>query len=84
MYLPTFHKFDGTIDPTLHLTHFKLSILSTSIHEERIDAIMCKVFPRSVKGATFKLFGELASNTISSYASLVRLFIIHFASYRIA
>lgn len=59
-------------------------MMSTCVLYGHRDAILCKVFLRSLKGVALKWFGELSPNTISSYANIVRLFITHFVSYQIA
>lgn len=72
--------FNGTTYPTLHLIHFKLSMMSTSETERHNDAIMYKVFPRSLNGVALIWFGKLDLNTYS-YASLVKIFITHFTRW---
>lgn len=84
MNLLSFEKFDGTIDPTHHLTYFKLYMMLTSVLEGYNDAILCNVFLRSLKEAVLKWFGELTPNTITSYAGFVKISITHFVSYRTA
>jgi len=46
------------------------------------DAMLCRVFPTSLKGAALSWFTKLSPNSIDSFATLVAKFETHFATSR--
>jgi len=46
------------------------------------DAILCRVFPTSLKGATLSWFTKLSPNSIDSFATLLTMFETQFATSR--
>ena len=60
-------RYDGFTDPDEHIdaytTHMSLYTLD--------DAVLCRVFPTSLKGSTLRWFTKLPPNSINSFATLV-------------
>ena len=46
------------------------------------DAVLCRVFPTSLKGAALSWFTKLSPNSIDSFATLVAKFETQFATSR--
>ena len=47
------------------------------------DAVLCRVFPTSLKGATPSWFTKLSSNSIDNFVTLVAKFETQFATSRL-
>jgi len=60
-------RYDGSTDPDEHMDAYATHMsLYTSD-----DAVLCRVFPTSLKGATLSWFTKLPPNSIDSFATLV-------------
>ncbi|XP_021831503.1 uncharacterized protein LOC110771502 [Prunus avium] len=75
---PSFTPFKGDSDPESHLKHFK----SVMILHKADDALMCKVFVMTLRGAAQDWFHTLPSGSISSFKELAYVFAKEYTSYR--
>ena len=75
---PSFLHFKGDSDPESHLKHFK----SVMILHQADDALMCKVFTITLRGAAQDWFHTLPSRSISSFKELAYVFTKEYTSYR--
>ncbi|CAL9003898.1 unnamed protein product [Prunus brigantina] len=75
---PSFTCFKGDSDPESHLKHFK----SLMILHKTEDALMCKVFAMTLRGAAQDWFHTLPSESISSFKELAYVFAKEYTSYR--
>ncbi|XP_021803446.1 uncharacterized protein LOC110747605, partial [Prunus avium] len=75
---PSFTCFKGDSDPESHLKHFK----SLMILYKAEDALMCKVFAMTLRGAAQDWFHTLPSGSISSFKELAYVFTKEYTSYR--
>ena len=67
-------SYDGARDPLDHLETFK-----TLMHLQGVaDAIMCRAFPTTLKGAARIWFSRLTPNSISTFKELSAQFTTHF------
>ncbi|XP_030925105.1 uncharacterized protein LOC115952173 [Quercus lobata] len=67
-------SYDGVRDPLDHLETFK-----TLMHLQGVaDAIMCRAFPTTLKGATRIWFSRLTPNSISTFKELGAQFTTYF------
>ena len=67
-------SYDGVRDPLDHLETFK-----TLMHLQGVaNAIMCRAFPTTLKGATRIWFSRLTPNSISTFKELSAQFTTHF------
>jgi len=72
----TMSQYDGTTDPEEHVDVFTTQAgLYTSE-----DAILCRVFPTSLKGPALNWFTRLPPNSIDCFDTLVTRFDIQFAT----
>ena len=72
------NRYDGSTDPDEHMDAYTTHMsLYTSD-----DAVLCRVFPTSLKGATLSWFTKLSPNSIDSFATLVAKFETQFATNR--
>jgi len=71
-------QYDGSTDPDEHMDAYTthLSVYTSD------DAVLCRVFPTSLKGATLNWFTKLSPNSIDSFATLVVKFETQFATSR--
>ncbi|CAL8992969.1 unnamed protein product [Prunus brigantina] len=76
--MPSFTHFKGDSDPKSHLKHFK----SVMILHKADDALMCKVFVMTLRGAAQDWFHTLPSGSISSFKELSYVFAKEYTSYR--
>jgi len=71
-------RYDGSTNPDEHIdaytTHMSLYTLD--------DAVLCRVFPTSLKGAALNWFTKLSPNSIDSFATLVAKFETQFVTSR--
>ncbi|CAL9024763.1 unnamed protein product [Prunus brigantina] len=74
---PSFTCFKGDSDPESHLKHFK----SLMILYKAEDALMCKVFAMTLRGAAQDWFHTLSSGSISSFKELAYIFTKEYTSY---
>ncbi|XP_020426548.1 uncharacterized protein LOC109950824 [Prunus persica] len=75
---PSFIHFKGDSDPESHLKHFK----NVMILHQADDALMCKVFTITLRGAAQDWFHTLPSRSISSFKELAYVFTKEYTSYR--
>jgi len=72
-------RYDSTTDPDEHMddytTHMSLYTLD--------DAVLCRLFPTSLKGGTLSWLTKLPPNSINSFATLVSKFETQFATNRL-
>jgi len=71
-------RYDGSTDPDEHMDAYTthLSLYTSD------DAVLCQVFPTSLKGAVLSWFTKLSPNSIDSFATLVAKFETQFATSR--
>jgi len=63
-------RYDGSTDPNEHMDAYTTHMsLYTSD-----DAVLCRVFPTSLKGASLSWFTKLSPNSIDNFATLVAKF----------
>ena len=74
----TIDRYDGSTNPDEHIDVYTtdIGLFTTS------EAIMCRVFPNSLKGMTLSWFTKLPLNSIDSFRTLVNLFTTQFATSR--
>ena len=71
-------RYDGSTDPDEHIDAYTTHMsLYTSD-----DAVLCRVFPTSLKGVALNWFIKLSPNSIDSFATLVTMFETQFATSR--
>ncbi|CAL8119241.1 unnamed protein product [Prunus armeniaca] len=75
---PSFTHFKGDSDPESHLKHFK----SVMILHKADNALMCKVFVVTLRGAAQDWFHTLPSGSINSFKELAYVFTKEYTSYR--
>ena len=66
----TFTIYNKRIDPVEHVSHFNQRM---AIHS-RNEALICKVFPSSLKPVSMRWFDGLEKDSIRSYEELTRAF----------
>lgn len=76
--LPKFELFDGTIDPTKHVLHYKQLMEMTTMSSSRKDVVLYMVFTSSLSGSTLVQFSRLPPHSVVSFLQLVELFINQF------
>ena len=71
-------RYDGSTDPDEHIDVYTtdIGLFTTS------EAIMCRVFPNSLKGMALSSFTKLPPYSIDSFKTLVNLFTTQFATSR--
>ncbi|XP_030939494.1 uncharacterized protein LOC115964295 [Quercus lobata] len=67
---PPFNSYNGKTDPVEHVSHY---IHMMSLHT-RNDALMCKVFPSSLRATALRWFNGLRKGTVHSSAELIQEF----------
>ena len=73
-HMPQIDSYDRVRDPLDHLENFK-----TLMHLQGVaDAIMCRVFHMTLKGAARIWFSRLTPNSISTFKELSAQFTTHF------
>ncbi|GKV27231.1 hypothetical protein SLEP1_g36424 [Rubroshorea leprosula] len=75
----SFETYDGTKDPDNHL-HAFYSVMQA---QNASDALMCKIFPSTLRGNAWTWYYSLLPNSISSYAKLAASFATKFSSRRL-
>ncbi|CAL2252161.1 unnamed protein product [Prunus armeniaca] len=75
---PSFTHFKGDSDPESHLKHFK----SVMILHKADDALMCKAFAMTLRGAAQDWFHTLPSGSINSFKELAYVFTKEYTSYQ--
>ena len=76
--LPQLESYDGTSDPVDHLGAFRAMML---LHGAS-DAVLCRAFPSTLKGAARNWYSALKPNTIFSFDQMSSRFAAHFISSR--
>ena len=71
---PPFNCYDGKTNPVEHVSHY-IQIMSLHTHN---DALMCKVFPLSLRPTTLRWFNGLRKGLIHSFAELIQEFGVRF------
>ena len=74
--MPHMDSYDGVKDPLDHLETFKILMYLQGV----ADAIMCRAFPTTLKGAARIWFSQLAPNSISTFKELSAQFTMNFIS----
>ncbi|XP_043721123.1 uncharacterized protein LOC122668649 [Telopea speciosissima] len=77
--MPTIEQYAGTTDLEDHLEAFK----SLLFFQGASDAIMCRAFPSTLKGAARQWFSRLPPRSLSNFTDLGRAFLAHFMSSRV-
>ncbi|GKU89032.1 hypothetical protein SLEP1_g3225 [Rubroshorea leprosula] len=77
--MPQFETYDGTKDPDDHL-HAFFSIMQA---QNASDALMCKMFPSTLRSNARTWYHTLRPNSINAYAELATLFATKFSSRRL-
>ncbi|GKV28774.1 hypothetical protein SLEP1_g37780 [Rubroshorea leprosula] len=77
--MPQFETYDGTKDPDDHL-HAFYSVMQA---QNASDALMCKIFPSTLRGNAWTWYYSLLPNSISSYTKLATSFATNFSSRRL-
>jgi len=75
---PTFDKYDGTTDLNEHADAY---ITQVSFYTAE-DALLCRVFPISLKGAALSWFTRLPTHSIDCFDTLMTKFGAQFAKNR--
>nr|KYP53478.1 hypothetical protein KK1_024616 [Cajanus cajan] len=71
-------RYDGTTDPDEHIDSYTTQVnLYTNSH-----AILCRVFPTSLKGPALHWYTQLPAGSIDSFCTLVRRFVAQYATSR--
>ncbi|GKV52226.1 hypothetical protein SLEP1_g58817 [Rubroshorea leprosula] len=77
--MPQFETYDGTKDPDDHL-HAFFSVMQA---QNASDALMCKMFPSTLRGNARTWYHTLRPNSINAYAELATSFATKFSSRRL-
>ncbi|GKV19462.1 hypothetical protein SLEP1_g29723 [Rubroshorea leprosula] len=77
--MPQLETYDGTKDPDDHL-HAFCSIMQA---QNASDALICKIFPSTLRGNARTWYYSLQPSSISSYAELAAFFATKFSSRRL-
>jgi hypothetical protein len=72
--VPPIKPYDGTGDPVGHLKSYKAHI---DLHATT-DEIACRAFPLTLEGSAQEWFGGLPVNSIDSFESLTKTFLMQF------
>ncbi|BFG41484.1 hypothetical protein CerSpe_277580 [Prunus speciosa] len=75
---PSITPFKGDSDPESHLRHFK----SAMILYKADDALMCKVFAMTLRGAAQDWFHTLPSASIGNFKEFALIFTKEYTSYK--
>ena len=67
---PTFTMYNSRIDPVEHVSHFNQRM---AVHSKN-EALMCEVFPSSLRPVAIRWFDGLGAGSIDSFKELTRAF----------
>ena len=67
---PPFNSYDGKTNSVEHVSHY-IHMMSLHTHN---DALMCKVFPSSLRPMALREFNGLRKGSIHSFAELIQEF----------
>ena len=67
---PPFNSYDGKTNPVEHVSHY-IHMMSLHTHN---NALMCKVFPSSLRPTVLRWFNGLRKGSIHSFAKLIQEF----------
>ena len=73
---PPFNSYDGKMDPVEHVSHY-IQMISFHTHN---DALMCKVFPSSLRPIALRWFNGLWNGSMHSFAKLIPEFGVRFVT----
>ncbi|GKV11500.1 hypothetical protein SLEP1_g22757 [Rubroshorea leprosula] len=76
--IPHLETYDGSGDPNEHLHTYQAIMRIQNAN----DAMMCKVFPATLKSTARRWYHKLPRHSIESYSQLAKLFSNKFASQR--
>ncbi|GKV17685.1 hypothetical protein SLEP1_g28154 [Rubroshorea leprosula] len=76
--IPHLETYDGSDDPDEHLHTYQAIMRIQNAN----DAMMCKVFPATLKSTARRWYHKLPRHSIDSYSQLAKLFSNKFASQR--
>ncbi|GKV09317.1 hypothetical protein SLEP1_g20835 [Rubroshorea leprosula] len=76
--IPHLETYDGSDDPDEHLHTYQAIMRIQNAN----DAMMCKVFPTTLKSTAKRWYHKLPRHSIDSYSQLAKLFSNKFASQR--
>ncbi|GKV37609.1 hypothetical protein SLEP1_g45619 [Rubroshorea leprosula] len=76
--IPHLETYDGTGDPDEHLHTYQAIMRIQNAN----DAMMCKVFPATLKSTARRWYHKLPRHSINSFSQLAKLFSNKFASQR--
>ncbi|XP_010686866.1 uncharacterized protein LOC104901023 [Beta vulgaris subsp. vulgaris] len=80
--VPTMKMYDGTTNPNDHVAQYKQRTMTISIPRSMREACMCKGFGSTLTGPALQWFIHLGNDTIYSFAQLINIFNLQFASSR--
>ena len=69
-------EYDGTKDPTLHVSTFKRAMYSQGVNE----AIVCRAFPLTLSEAASRWFSDHLPQSMSNWKAHKDKFNLHFTS----
>jgi hypothetical protein len=69
-------EYDGTMDPTLHVSTFERAMYFQGVNE----AIVCRVFPLSLSEAVSWWFSDRPPQSINNWKTPKDKFVLHFTS----
>ena len=69
---PPFNSYDRKTDQVEHVSHY-IHMMSLHTHN---DALLCKVFPSSLKPTALRWFNGLQKCSIHSFAELIQEFVL--------
>ena len=72
-----FNSYDRKMDLVEHLSHY-IQMMFLHTHN---DALMCKVFPSSLRPTTLRWFNGLQKDSIHSFTELIQEFGVRFVTY---
>ena len=75
---PTFTMYNGKTDPVEHVSHFNQRM---TVHSKD-EALMCKVFPSSLRLVAMRWFDSLKPDSINSFKELTQAFGSRFITCR--